>query len=193
MRARPQDPEALFALGTFKTGSTIEEERARGRRIFWGFAVGQGPFRDPSIDVLAPRTGLSDAGCNILLESLAGRTDRRATILTLQLRLEPGRRDELIDAMAKAARADGSLPALAEAAAWSADHGELDRVLEILPKDKIEKSTALVTARLQALMELGRLDEVQPYLAMADGRSGTGRQENALPTKRRQVPEVPAA
>jgi len=29
VRARPEDPEALFALGTSKTGSTIEEERAR--------------------------------------------------------------------------------------------------------------------------------------------------------------------
>ncbi len=168
VKARPEDPEALFALGTFKTGSTIEEERARGRRILWGLAVGQGPFRDPSIDVLAPSTELTDTECQILLKSLAGRTDRRTTILTLQLRLEPGRRAERIDAMAKAALADGSLPALAEAAAWFADHGELGRVLEMLPKDKIEKNMALVTARLQALLELGRLDEVQPYLDMSE-------------------------
>lgn len=168
VRARPEDPEALFALGTFKTGSTIEEERARGRRILWGLAVGQGPFRDPSIDVLAPSTELTDAECKILLKSLAGRTDRRTTVLTLQLRLEPERRAGLTDAMAKAALADGSLPALAEAAAWFADHGELERVLEMLPKEKIEKNTALVTARLQALMELGRLDEVQPYLDMSE-------------------------
>ena len=168
VKARPEDPEALFALGTFKTGSTIEEERARGRRILWGLAVGQGPFRDPSIDVLAPSAELTDAECQILLRSLAGRTDRRTTILTLQLRLEPGRRDELVDAMAKAALADGTLPALAEAAAWFADRGEMVRVLEMLPKDKIEKNTALVTARLQSLMELGRLDEVQPYLDMSE-------------------------
>lgn len=168
VKARPEDPEALFALGTFKTGSTTEEERARGRRILWGLAVGQGLFRDPSIDVLAPSTELTDAECQVLLKSLGGRTDRRTTILTLQLRLEPGRRAERVDAMAKASLADGSLPALAEAAAWFADHGELDRVLEMLPKDKIEKNTALVTARLQALMELGRLDEVQPYLDMSE-------------------------
>jgi len=84
-------------------------------------------------------------------------------------------------------------PAPAEAAAGFADRGDLVRVLEMLPTEKIGKQTAMVTARLQALMELGRLDEVRPYLDMTDGRSGTGRGENAMPKKRRQVPEVPAA
>ena len=195
VRVRSEDPEAQFALGSFLSGAVSAEERAEGRRILWGFAVGQGAFRDASIDVLAagadPGRELSGAGCRILLKSLAGRTDRRTTLLGLLL--EPERRAERVAERAKAALADGSVPALAEAAAGFADRGDLVRVLEMLPPEKIGKQTALVTARLQALMELGRLDEVQPYLDMTDGRSGTGRGENAMPKKRRQVPEVPAA
>lgn len=172
VRIRPEDQEAQFALGSFLSGAVSAEERAEGRRILWGFAVGQGTFRDASIDVLAsgadPGRELSDAECRILLKSLAGRTDRRTTILGLRSRLEPERRAELVAELAKAALADGSLPALAEAAAWFADHGDLLRVLEMLPTEKIGKQTALVTARLQALMELGRLDEVQPYLDMTE-------------------------
>lgn len=195
VRVRSEDPEAQFALGSFLSGAVSAEERAEGRRILWGFAVGQGAFRDASIDVLAagadPGRELSGAGCRILLKSLVGHTDRRTTLLGL--RLEPERRAERVAERAKAALADGSVPALAEAAAGFADRGDLVRVLEMLPPEKIGKQTALVTARLQALMELGRLDEVQPYLDMTDGRSGTGRGENAMPTEKRQAPEVPAA
>ncbi len=189
VRVRSEDPEAQFALGSFLSGAVSAEERAEGCRILWGFAVGQGAFRDASIDVLAagadPGRELSGAGCRILLKSLAGRTDRRTTLLGLRLRLEPERRAERVAELAKAA--------LAEAAAGFADRGDLVRVLEMLPPEKIGKQTALVTARLQELMELGRLDEVQPYLDMTDGRSGTGREENAMPTEKRQAPEVPAA
>ena len=170
VRVRSEDPEAQFALGSFLSGAVSAEERAEGRRILWGFAVGQGTFRDASIDALAsgadPGRELSDAECRILLKSLVGRTDRRTTLLGL--RLEPERRAERVAELAKAALADGSVAALAEAAAWFADRGDLVRVLEMLPPEKIGKQTALVTARLQALMELGRLDEVQPYLDMAD-------------------------
>lgn len=160
----PGDEEAQLALGTLLTGSAQAEERGEGRRLLWGLAVGQGAFRLAAIDTLLPSPDLTSAECQVLLKSLTDRPDRRIAILNLRLKLEPERRAELTDELARSARATGTPAALAEAASWFADRGEVDRVLELLPADKAGKDPLLLTARLQALLERNRLDEVQPYL-----------------------------
>ena len=163
---RPDDEEAQLALGTMLTGSPQAEERGEGRRLLWGLAVGQGAHHAAAVDALVPLADLSTAECQLLLKSLTDRPDRRTSILNLRLKLEPDRRTELTDELTRSAKAKGTPAALAEAAAWFADHGEVDRVLDLLPEEKVGKEPVLLTARLQALLEKGRLDEVQPYLDM---------------------------
>jgi tetratricopeptide (TPR) repeat protein len=166
LEVRPADDESQFTLGMLLNGSTNADERAEGRRLLWGVAVGQGKLHPDAVDALAASPDLTSAECQVLLKSLAGRTDRRLTVLRLQVRVEPDRRAELVEAFAQAARTAESPVALAEAATWFADTGEVDRVLEILPPEKVAKHPGLLTARLQALLEKNRLVEVQPYLDM---------------------------
>lgn len=162
----PGDEEAEFALGTMLSGSAQADGRAEGRRLLWGLAVGQGPFHAGAIDALLPSPELTSAECQLLLKSLADRPDRRLAVLNLRLKLEPDRRAELTDELARSAQATATTAALAEAASWFADHGEVDRVLDLLSEEKAGKDPVLLTARLQALLEKGRLDAVQPYLDM---------------------------
>lgn len=166
LEVRPADDEAQFTLGMLLNGSRDADERAEGRRLLWGVAVGTGKLHPDAVDALAASPDLTPAECQVLLKSLTGRTDRRLTVLRLQVRSEPDRRAELVEAFAKSALATDSPAALAEAATWFADTGEVDRVLEILPPEKVGKNPGLLTARLQALLEKNRLVEVQPYLEM---------------------------
>ncbi len=163
---RPGDEEAQLALGTMLIGSPQTEERGEGRRLLWGLAVGQGLQHAAAVDALVSLADLTPAECQLLLKSLADRPDRRAAILNLRLKLEPERKAELTDELARSAKATGTPAALAEAASWFADHGDVDRVLDLLPAEKVAKEPVLLTARLQALLEKNRLDEVQPYLDM---------------------------
>ncbi|HTH49925.1 MAG TPA: hypothetical protein VMB21_20600, partial [Candidatus Limnocylindria bacterium] len=166
LNTEPGDEEAQLALGAMLSGSSREQERAEGRRLLWGLAVGQGQYHQEAVDALLPSPELTSAECKVLLNTIADRPGRQIAVLNLRLKLEPGRRAELADELARSAKAAGTPAALAQAASWFADHGEVDRVLDLLPEDKVGKDPVLLTARLQALLEKDRLAEVQPYLEM---------------------------
>lgn len=167
LEIRPADDEAQFTLGMLLPSSATNSETwPEGRSLLWSLAVGQGRFHESAVDALVQNADLTPAECQVLLKSFKDRADRRLTVLKLKVRIEPSRRAELVNAFVQSAKASGTPEALAEAATWFADAGEIDRVLEILPEEKAGKIPVLLTARLQALLEKNRLTEVQPYLEM---------------------------
>jgi tetratricopeptide (TPR) repeat protein len=137
LEIRPTDDEAQFTLGMLLPSSATNSETwPEGRSLLWSLAVGQGRFHESAVDALVQNADLTPAECQVLLKSFKDRADRRLTVLKLQVRIEPSRRAELVNAFVQSAMKSGTPEALAEAATWFADAGEIDRVLEILPEEK---------------------------------------------------------
>lgn len=162
----PGDSEAELTLGGLLLGSGLMADRREGRGLLWGIALGDSAFRWEAAQLLAKSAELTSGELRVLLKQVQDQPDRQPLRYTLWLRLEPERRAEIVNQFVQESLAEGSLRRLAQAAAWLAEHEEVARVPEVLPKDKVEKHPPLLTARLQALIETGNLEEVQPYLEM---------------------------
>lgn len=166
LRAATTDPDAELTLGGLLFGSAEPQERREGRGLLWGLALGGSQHRWIAVETLAASPELSRGENQVLLNLVENNTNQLATAFALRVKLHPDRKAELIDQMIAEVVADGSPRQLAVAAAWLADNGEIRRVLDVLPLKVAEKQPTLMTARLQALMELGEMEEVKRFLEM---------------------------
>lgn len=160
----PSSDEAQLTLGMLLSYSPNADERAEGRRFLWPLAVGRGEYRNQAVDLLIPSNELNSAENQILLSSVAERKDRRAWYYELRTKLDPVRRKEILDEFEQEARQSDNANSLAEAVGWFASRGEPKRSLALLPPEVVQKHTNLLSARLQVLLELDKLEEVRPYL-----------------------------
>jgi hypothetical protein len=153
-----------MSLGFLLIASINPDERAEGRRLLWPLAVGHGPFQSQAVDALVPSRELNSAENQILLNSLADRTDRKAWVVELKTKLKPDERVAILDNYEVEARQSTNVAVLAEAVAWFSEHSEPKRALALLPVDVVKKYPSLLSARLQVLLELDRPEEVRPFL-----------------------------
>lgn len=81
--------------------------------------------------------------------------------LELELRLDPGQRDELMAAAAQEQARLGTVEALEMAAPFLLQHREAARLLEFLPQEKARESALLGRYRIEALAMAGKLREAR--------------------------------
>ncbi len=164
--ATPGDEEAEFTLGRLLCSQPSEGDRREGRGLLWGLALRPGKLRPPAVELLVASPELNEGESRVLLKQVENQPEHLVTGYALRIRLQPPDRSPLIDAMIQAALADGTPQQLLRAAGWLAGHGEIKRVLDVLPRKVAENDPALLSARLQALLQVGELAEAVRYLEL---------------------------
>jgi tetratricopeptide (TPR) repeat protein len=169
IEARPNDDEAMLELGQLLLNRSDAAEREEGRRLLWSVASGSSDFRDRAVDALVGLPDLSKEDVLLLLATLSGKPGREFTVRSLKVRAHPDQKAAVVSEVIAAAQMAGTNhETLRSAAAWLAEHGEIGRVLEVLPEAALKGDSSLLTARLQALIELGRPSEALAWLDRED-------------------------
>lgn len=162
----PGNEEAENALANLLFGRPNPAERREGRGLLWGLALGKSRFNTNAVEKLAASPELSQGENLVLLKQIENRADQLVTSYILRIKLNPDQKADLVNSMVKAVLEDGSVPQLAAAASWLADNKQVPRVLDVLPIKLAEKNPALMTGRLQALLEIGEIAEVKRFLEL---------------------------
>lgn len=162
---KPEDERSQFDFGTLlQERGNPSKQRAEGRRLLWGLALGSGKYREPATDLLVINPELTLAERELLLKALLARPGNllrdRLAATDLRLQLEPGRSNQIV---AETVRALGTnLPDtnLVVLASWASPHGGSATLLELLPGDTIGTNRLLLPLRALALADTGRWDEL---------------------------------
>lgn len=165
---QPGDPEVELILGQLLVGSGDPVRRQEGQRLLMGLAVGRSGQRNEAVDLLARIPDLPRAGIRLLLKDLAERTNSQIAMANLTLRLHPDQRSEVVEQIAGLASQATSSGEILRYIAWLRENGELARIPDLLPEDQVKDQPELLTVRLEALILSDRINEVMPYLQMAE-------------------------
>lgn len=165
MRAAPDAPEPQFEAGSLHWRSTNAASRSIGRQLLWGLAFGGTPYALPAIGVLATGTHLNRTETDLLwrrLDSLS--PTNRWVKAELQCRLRPRELAVVVREIVGTLTPESSAREVTETVSWLADHGALAEILPLLTPERLAQVPRLEGARVQALIELGRLDEIRTVL-----------------------------
>ena len=88
---------------------------------------------------------------------------QKLAALDLQMRAEPSQKEAIIQ-RAIGQWKDGDMPSLATLATWLNGHGEFERELDTVPREKAVQSRDLFLQHLDALGALGRWSEIKQLL-----------------------------
>lgn len=169
VNSRPNDDEALVEFGQLLVNTADPSDHDRGRRALWAVAVGHGAWRDRALDALVAMQDLSREDCIVLLKTIGDAPDRRFGAYTLRAKAYPDQKAAILQEVAALGTGAGTnILVRSEAARWLAANGQTERVLDVIPLEVATKNGALLTARLEALIEIGRQAEARPYLDRED-------------------------
>lgn len=167
----PTDEEVQLILGETLLSHPDARMRAEGKGLVWGLALGNGRWSRMAVAGLASYLDLSRGELELLLRAGERRDASPALLTGLRLRLTPERRGEWMAALVSS----GSTTNLArrlEAVAFLADHQETGLALELMPETIAGTDPRLRTARLQALLELGRTAEAEREMSALKPEDG---------------------
>lgn len=165
----PNDPKTQFLYGSLLLRNKTNSIRADGRRTLWGLALSEGPYADRAVETLMLSPELADGEIRLLIRDLQTRTNLRPTDLLrsfeLQMRLEPGRSNQLIrQAFETMTQTNDSIGMLALLSQWAAQQRQAELVLEKVPAAVARTNTVLAPLRAYALAQARRWDELTPVL-----------------------------
>lgn len=167
----PADEEAQFALGLTLVSLSKPEERAEGKGLLWGLALGSGPWAGRAVGALVRHPDLNRGELETLHRT-AERLGAGPVLLTgLRLRLEPAREAEILDGLVRSAGGTNQVHRR-EAVAFLADRNDLARALALMPPDVAAGDPRLRTARLQALLDMGRTEDAAAEIGGATLAAG---------------------
>jgi hypothetical protein len=160
----PADEEVQLVLGETLLSHPDARERAEGKGLVWGLALGSGRWSRLALARLASYVDLNRGELELLLRT-GERLDLSPALLTgLHLRLSPEKRGEWLAALARSGSTT-NLELRLEAVACLADQQETAMALELMPKAIAATNPRLQAARLQALLDLERVDEAESEMA----------------------------
>jgi tetratricopeptide (TPR) repeat protein len=160
----PANEDAQFGLGEAALLHPDSAVRKEGRGLLWTLAAGRGPMARSAIGALVQQPDLNRGELEALHRS-AEAMDATPVLLTgLRLRLEPDRRGELLAGLVRACNTT-NLAVRREGVAFLADQKELGLSLELMPAEVARTDARLRGARLQALLDVGRIEEAKLELA----------------------------
>ena len=170
LNAFPTDNEAEYTLGSALLDATDEATRSEGSRLLWGLTAGGSSWSEAAATRLASKATLTRSESALLLRLLAERPETRLAAERLRLRLHPEDREGIIGAVAALVSPSTPLAELVPVVTWLAEASALDQALALLPTDRAATNAALMSVRIQILLEQKKFEEVQQTLA----RSGAG-------------------
>lgn len=165
MRVDPAAPEPQFELGSLRWRSTNAANRAAGRHLLWGLAFGNTSYTLPAIAALAYGTNLARTEVDLLwrrLDSLA--PTNRWDKAEIRTRLRPHEMATIVGELVGALTPESDAPEIGGTIKWLADHGAVAEILPLLTPERLARIPRLEAARVQALIELGRHDEMRELL-----------------------------
>ena len=165
----PNDPKTQFLYGSLLVRNKTNSIRADGRRTLWGLALSDGPYADRAVETLMQSPELADGEIRLLIRDLQTRTNLRPTDILrsyeLQMRLEPGRSNQLIrQAFETMTQTNDSIGMLALLSQWAAQQRQAELVLEKVPAAVARTNNALAPLRAYSLAQARRWDELTPVL-----------------------------
>lgn len=162
------DGQAQLVLGELLLRHPAEASRAEGRKLLFAVASSRGGSQDAAVNVLAGDPSLTRDEIELLLRLLDSRPAKsmgdQLRSADLQLRLEPGRRRDVVDRLVGAGRGANDRELLA-LATWMELKGDFEGMARALPMERVRTNGALLSIRLQALAAAGQAGQVEPVLA----------------------------
>ena len=140
--------------------------QAEGRGLLWGLALGSTPWARSAVSEFLSFGDLSRGELETLYRS-GERLGAKPTVLAgLRLRISPDQRERVIEELIRVS--SGTNQAFRrDAVAFLADRNELGKALELMPPEVVAEDVRLRSARLQALLDLGRTHEADQELSAA--------------------------
>lgn len=160
----PANEEAQFGLGEVALQHPEPAVRKEGRGLLWTLAAGKGEMARPAIGALVQQSDLNRGELEALHRSAQALDGTPVLLTSLRLRLEPDRRAELLAGLVRACSTT-NLAVRREGVAFLADQKELGLSLELMPAEVARTDGRLRGARLQALLDVGRVEEAKRELA----------------------------
>ena len=165
LRLAPENTEAQYELGLLRWKSTNINQQSVGKRLLWGIAFDSNRFTTPAVAVLAGNTNLTRTEADLLwrrLDVLA--LTNRFEDAELRFRLRPAERAQVVERLVGAVKSDTSDQEVAATVRWLADHHAVEQILPLLTPERIGRAPILGLAHIQALIEIGRMDEIKTAL-----------------------------
>jgi hypothetical protein len=173
LQAHPTENEAEFVLGSALLGAPDDATRSEGSRLLWGLAVGGSKWGEAAATALSTGARLTASEAALLLRKLSEKPETRLAAERLRLRIHPDEKPAIVERVASWATATSPLPELAATVAWLAEAGAADAALRLLPAERARTNAALLSVRLQILLEQKRFADVETAMSEAD--TGPGR------------------
>lgn len=165
LQTHPTNEEAILRLGVLRSLDSDEKLRQAGRKLLWGLAIGQGPFRTKAVEHLATETTLTRAELIVLAKAMEYQTNRNLTqdlvFYDLRHRLAPESERGPIAALVVQRLGEKATPTeRIMAADWLLNHGASLRVSEVLTESMSRQSSLAAERWIQAKANLDNWAEV---------------------------------
>lgn len=162
----PANEETQFTLGSALLSHPDKQMQAEGRGLLWGLALGSSPWARSAVSEFLSHGDLNRGELETLYRS-GERLGAKPTVLAgLRLRISPDQRERVIEELIRVST--GTNVALRrDAVAFLADRNELAKALDLMPPELVAGDVRLRSARLQALLDLGRTQEADKEMADA--------------------------
>lgn len=160
----PADEDAQFGLGEMALQHPDPVVRKEGRGLLWTLAAGKGAMARPAVGALVQIPDLNRGELEALHRSAQALDATPVLLTSLRLRLEPDRRTDLLAGLVRACNTT-NIAVRREGVAFLADQKELVLSLELMPPEVARTDVRLRGARLQALLDVGRVDDAKRELA----------------------------
>jgi tetratricopeptide (TPR) repeat protein len=162
---RPEDERSQFDLGSILQESrNPPRDRAEGRRLLWGLAVGDGKLSDAATDLLVPNPDLTVSERGLLLKALQARPGDRLrdqlAMTDLRLDLDPVRSNTLVSEAIRRLGSKADVTNLVMLGTWAGPHGGSATLLELLPLAVARTNALLLPMRAQALADAEKWNEL---------------------------------
>ena len=163
----PEDDAMRLQLADLLAKSSEAAERAEARQILWLLAGKPGRLQKPAIQALARAPELSPEEEQKVLDALNELPERGAAsgllAAELKLKMQPAAAEQIYNE-AVAQWANGEAADVVELARWLNLHKQSERVLALLPVERVVTADGLLLSRMDALATLGRWQEIDALL-----------------------------
>jgi len=162
----PANEETQFTLGSALLSHPDKRMQSEGRGLLWGLALGSSPWARRAVSEFISFGDLTRGELETLYRS-GERLGAKPTVLAgLRLRISPDQRERVIEELIRVSSGT-NVPLRRDAVAFLADRNELGKALDLMPPEVVAGDVRLRSARLQALLDLGRTQEADREMAAA--------------------------
>ncbi|WP_395749805.1 hypothetical protein [Prosthecobacter sp.] len=167
-RLFPKDPEVIFRTASRDLSGTFPEFQETALRRLWELARQPNEWGLSALRVLSQQRNLTVGEAQQLLDladKLPGlMPSERLPVVTVLLKLDPARREELINAEIKR-YAKGTKLEKAQLGQWLAGEKEYDKVMALVPEEELMKSPELFPMVAQGLAAQQRWAELEKLIS----------------------------